>query len=342
MIQHARQFRLRMINDVHVIPTVLASFLASLVECVEALTVVLAVGSIRGWKSALGGTVAALLTLVVLILLLGSSLTLMPLFLLQTGIGLLLLLFGLRWLRKAILRACGAIPLHDEDEAFAKETASLRSRVPAAGRWDRVAFATAYKIVMLEGVEVVFIVIALGSSASLLVPAAAGAAAAAVCVILLGFALHRPLSSIPENTLKLTVGILLSAFGTFWVGEGIGLAWPGHDGSLLALVAIYLLTGLGLILVFRRHAERAMPVGSSSPRRRREPVIARWSKEILSMFIDDGRLAIGIVTWVALSALAVRVLPLANAAQAWGFTAGLSVVLSLSAAHDMQRRSHPV
>ena len=330
-----------MIHDVHVIPTVLASFLASLVECVEALTVVLAVGSIRGWKSALGGTVGALLTLVVLVLLLGSSLTLMPLFLLQMGIGLLLLLFGLRWLRKAILRASGAIPLHDEDEAFAKETASLRSRAPAAGRWDRVAFATAYKIVMLEGIEVVFIVIALGSSGALIVPAAAGAAAALGCVILLGIALHRPLSKIPENTLKLAVGILLSAFGTFWVGEGIGLAWPARDGSLLALVAIYLLIGAGLILVFRRQAARTLPGGRSSPPPRRDPPIARWSKDFLSMFIDDGRLAIGTIGWVALSALALRVLPSADAAEAWGFTAGLGVVLSLSAAHGTPRAAQP-
>jgi uncharacterized membrane protein len=339
--QHARLCRTKMINDVHVIPTVLASFLASLVECVEALTVVLAVGSIRGWKPALGGTVGALLTLVVLVLLLGSSLKLMPLFLLQTGIGVLLLLFGLRWLRKAILRASGAIPLHDEDEAFAKETASIQSRAPAAGRWDRVAFATAYKIVMLEGIEVVFIVIALGSSATLIVPAVAGAAAALGCVTLLGFALHRPLSKIPENTLKLAVGILLSAFGTFWIGEGIGLAWPAGDASLLALVAIYLLTGGGLILVFRRHADRGPAVRRSPPPQPRRPLIGRWSKEFLSMFIDDGRLAIGTVAWVALSALALRVLPSADAADAWGFTAGLGVVLSLSAAHGMQRTSHP-
>jgi uncharacterized membrane protein len=267
-----------MINDVHVIPTVLASFLASLVECVEALTVVLAVGSIRGWKSALGGTVSALATLAVLVLLLGSSLTLVPVFLLQTGIGLLLLLFGLRWLRKAVLRAAGAIPLHDEDEAFAKEAASLRSRAPARGRWDRVAIVTAYKIVMLEGIEVVFIVIALGSSATLIVPAAAGAAAALGCVTLLGLALHRPLSKIPENTLKLAVGILLSAFGTFWLGEGIGIVWPARDGSLLALVGIYLLIGGGLILLLRRQAYPVRIVSQSSPPQPRRPVVARWSK----------------------------------------------------------------
>src|ERR1700733_4915345 len=141
-----------MINVVQVMPTVLASFMASLVEFVEALTVVLAVGSVRGWKATLGGTAAALLTLVVLVLLLGRSLALVPIFLLQAGIGVLLLLFGLRWLRKAILRAAGALPLHDEDEAFEKEAASLRLRGPAGQRWDRVAFATAYKIVMLEGI----------------------------------------------------------------------------------------------------------------------------------------------------------------------------------------------
>src|SRR5665213_4513178 len=196
-----------MINLVQAMPTILASFMASLVEFVEALTVVLAVGSVRGWKAALGGTVSALLTLVVLLLLLGSSLALLPIFPLRVGIGLLLLLFGLRWLRKAILRSSGAIPLHDEDQAFAKETATLRLSKLADGQWDRVAIATAYKIVMLEGIEVVFIVIALGSSAALILPAVAGAAAALGCVALLGLALHRPLSKIPENTLKFAVGV---------------------------------------------------------------------------------------------------------------------------------------
>lgn len=325
-----------MINDVHVIPTVLASFMASLVECVEALTVVLAVGSVRGWKATLGGTVGALLTLVVLVLLLGSSLSLIPLFLLQMGIGLLLL-FGLRWLRKALLRASGAIPLHDENQAFAKETVSLRSRTPAGDRWDRIAFATAYKIVMLEGIEVVFIVIALGSSPVLIIPAAAGAATALVCVTFLGFALHRPLSKIPENTLKFAVGVLLSAFGTFWVGEGIGVAWAARDWSLLALVVSYLLTSSGSVFLFRRRAYIALIVARPVPPQPERHLIGRLSKELLSMFIDDGWLAMVTVAWVALSTLALRLLPQAAAVEALGFTAGLCAILFFSGARAVRR-----
>jgi Ca2+/H+ antiporter, TMEM165/GDT1 family len=331
-----------MINVVQVMPTVLASFMASLVEFVEALTVVLAVGSVRGWKATLGGTAGALLTLVVLVVLLGRSLALVPIFLLQVGIGVLLLLFGLRWLRKAILRAAGALPLHDEDKAFEKETASLRLRVPADHRWDRVAFATAYKIVMLEGIEVVFIVIALGSSAAFILPAAVGAAGALGCVVLLGLALHRPLSTIPENTLKFAVGILLTAFGTFWVGEGIGVTWPTRDGSVLALIVIYLLIGSSLVFLFRRRADTAFAARHSISPQARRNLISRLSSELISLFIDDGWLASGTVAWVALFALALRVLPHAGALSAFGFTVGLGAILSISGARALQANRNRV
>ncbi len=322
-----------MLDVVHVMPTLLASFMASLVECVEALTVVHAVGSVRGWKPALGGTAGALATLIVLVLLLGRSIAAMPLSFLQTGIGLLLLLFGLRWLRKAILRAAGAIPLHDENAAFEKESASLRSSKRAGGRrFDRVAFATSYKIVMLEGIEVVFIVIALGSSAGLLVPAAIRAVTALGCVVALGLILHRPLSRIPENTLKFVVGTLLSAFGTFWVGEGIGIAWPAQDespsGARRGLPVHRVRDGDGVFAV--------MPC----PRRARAPLQhtrieierpACWG-ELVSMFMDDGWLALATVTWVALSAFAVHRLLLAAVWNAQGFTVGLAVILMISGA----------
>ena len=154
----------------------------------------------------------------------------------------MLLLFGLRWLRKAILRAAGVIPLHDETAAYARETGSLRAAGPAGGAWDAVAIATAFKITMLEGLEVVFIVIAVGAGGvGLLVPAGLGAAAALLVVAALGIVLHRPLSMVPENTLKFSVGVLLAAFGTFWVGEGLRLAWPGGDWSILGLTLGYLL-----------------------------------------------------------------------------------------------------
>lgn len=148
-------------------------------------------------------------------------------------------------MRKAILRSAGVIALHDEALAFAKETEVLRREASASlGGWDRVAIATAFQIVVLEGVEVVFIVVAVGAAGGLLVPAIAGAGAALLLVLVLGLAMHRPLAQIPENLLKFAVGVLLSAFGTFWVGEGIGLAWPGEDWSVLALVAGYLAVAL--------------------------------------------------------------------------------------------------
>lgn len=220
----------------HTGPTVLAAFLASMVEFVEALTVVLAVGSVRGWRGALGGAGAAVLLLAVLVLILGSALTRIPLGTIQLVVGTLLLLFGLRWLRKAILRSAGIIPLHDEAAAFRTSTEAMRGHAAARG-FDRVAFATSFQITMVEGTEVVFIVIAIGAGGTgLLWPATLGALAALLVVVALGVALHRPLASVPENTLKFVVGVLLSAFGAFWVGEAAGMDWPGGDWSIPVLV----------------------------------------------------------------------------------------------------------
>ncbi len=230
----------------HAAATFTAAFLASLVECVEALTVVLAVGVTRGWRGALAGSGVALAVLLILVAALGPALTRIPIDWVQLTVGLLLLLFGLRWLRKAVLRAAGLLPLHDEEAAFATETDRLR-RGGVASTWDGVAVATAFKIVMLEGVEVVFIVVAIGASGGALGPASGGAVAALLLVVLLGLVLHRPLSAVPENSLKFVVGVLLSAFGTFWVGEGIGVDWPGADWSLLLLAAAYLVAALGTV-----------------------------------------------------------------------------------------------
>jgi uncharacterized membrane protein len=244
------------LNWTHAGPSILAAFLASLVEFVEALTVVLAVGSVRGWRGALSGSGVALVVLLALIAVLGTALTHIPLDAIQLVVGTLLLLFGLRWLRKAILRSAGVIPLHDEAAAFAKETAAMR-QIGGGGGWDRVAFATAFQITMLEGTEVVFIVIAIGAGGTgLLLPASLGALAALVVVALLGLAIHRPLANVPENGLKFVVGVLLAAFGTFWVGEGIGLAWPGADWSILALIAGYLVVALLAVQLSRAQAGR--------------------------------------------------------------------------------------
>lgn len=236
----------------HAWSTVLAAFLASTVEFVEALTVVLAVGTVRGWRGNLAGSGAALVALLVIVAALGPALTRIPLEVVQLGVGTLLLLFGLRWLRKAILRAAGVVPKHDEAAAFAEQSEALRRQASAGPGLDRVAVATAFQIVMLEGLEVVFIVVAVGAGGvGLLVPASIGALVALVAVVVLGIALHRPLSAIPENTLKFGVGVLLSAFGTFWVGEGAGLGWPGADWSIPGLCAAYLAVALVAVAVCR-------------------------------------------------------------------------------------------
>jgi uncharacterized membrane protein len=224
----------------HAAPSVLAAFLASLVEFVEALTVILAVGSVRGWAGALSGTGGALAVLLALVGLLGSALTHLPVGLLQLVFGALTLLFGLRWLRKAILRSAGRLALHDEAAFFARATQNMR-QAPGGVRWDRLAFGAAFQITMLEGTEVVFIVTAIGAGRSgLLLPASLGALAALLVVAALGVALHRPLSRVPENSLKLIVGVLLSAFGSFWFGEAVGVDWPGADWSIPALIAGFL------------------------------------------------------------------------------------------------------
>jgi len=249
-----------MIDWTHAGPSLVAAFLASLVEFVEALTVVLAVGVVRGWRPALLGTGFGLAVLFLLVIVLGPALARIPLDIVQLVVGALLLLFGLRWLRKAILRAAGVIPLHDEAQAFAAETALLRQGAVSGDAWDWVAIAAAFKIVMLEGIEVVFIVIAIGAAGGLLLPASIGAAAALLLVILLGLVLHRPLASIPENTLKFVVGVLLSAFGTFWVGEGIGAAWPESDWSILALIVGFLVLALVMVPLCRARSRAAVEV----------------------------------------------------------------------------------
>jgi Ca2+/H+ antiporter, TMEM165/GDT1 family len=319
----------KLVDVTHTMPILFTSFMAALVECVEALTVVLAVGALRGWRSALGGTAAALVTLLAVVLLLGRSLASFPISALRIGIGLLLLLFGLRWLRKAILRASRVIPLHNEQQSFVKQSASLRLSLPSGGRFlDQIAFATAYKIVMVEGIEVIFIVIALGSDAGLLVPAALGAVAALVCVALLGLAMHRPLSRVPENILKFAVGVLISAFGTFWVGEGIGIAWRGEDLSLLALVVAYLGVACAMVIAFRGRAAAPTAISRTVSTNPTRGLLARVLTAIVSMFIDDGLLALATGIWVALCAVAVHVRLLTPVWEALGLAFGLVAILA--------------
>jgi Ca2+/H+ antiporter, TMEM165/GDT1 family len=240
-------------------PAISSAFLASLVEVVEAFTIVLAVRTLRGWRPAAFGAGAALGALGALIALFGPLLSLVPLQFLQLVIGVLLLLFGMGWLRKAILRSAGIIPLHDEDAIFATEAAQLtttinRTRVSL----DWIAGLTAFKAVLLEGLEVVFIVIAVGAGHGILWPASLGALAACVVVLAIGIAVRRPLAKVPENTLKFAVGTMLSAFGVFWTGEGLGITWPGQDLALVVFAALFLAVGVITASGVRRPALEAL------------------------------------------------------------------------------------
>lgn len=236
-------------------PAILAAFLASLVEVVEAFTIILAVATVRSWRPAFAGTVAALVALAVIVVVLGPMLSLVPLHALQLVIGVLLLLFGLRWLRKAILRAAGIIALHDEMAAFAEESELLHEAERRhEAHLDWIAGIAAFKAVMLEGLEVVFIVIAVGAGRGLLVPASLGALAACALVLVVELVVHRPLARVPENTLKFGVGVMLSSFGVFWTGEGLGVDWPGADLAIVAFVIVFLAVGLATVSLSRRPA----------------------------------------------------------------------------------------
>jgi Ca2+/H+ antiporter, TMEM165/GDT1 family len=248
--------------------TATASFLASAVEFVEALTIVLALGVTRGWRASLWGAAAALVILGSAIVVVGPSLTRhVSREWLQLVVGVLLLTFGLQWLRKAILRSTGYIALHDEEEAFASETAAAR-RAPGERRLglDWYAFTVSFKGVLLEGLEVVFIVVGFSASSADRVPAVAGALVAFVLVLVVGIAVHRPLSRVPENLMKYSVGLLLSTFGLFWLVEGLNavassahpVEWPGGDLALpVILVAWFACAQLSMYALRRAGSEPA-------------------------------------------------------------------------------------
>ena len=196
------------------------------------------------------GTAAGVALLAVLVIAFGPLLALVPLGALQLVVGILLLFFGMRWLRKAILRYAGVIALHDEASIYARQKATLATS-DARGSFDWLAIATTFNAVVLEGLEVVFIVIAVGATARAILPASLGALAAGVLVVGAGSIAREPLARVPENTLKFVVGIMLTAFGTFWTGEGMGLSWPGDDLALPALIAGYLIASVAAVLIAR-------------------------------------------------------------------------------------------
>ena len=238
----------------HAITAISAAFLASVVEVTEAYTIVLAVGLSRGWRPAFAGATAALIVLALLVATCGPLLGRVPLAALQLPIGVLLLVFGMGWLRKAIVRAGGIIPLHDENAIFANEMAMLQDNRNELTGLDTVGTLTAFQGVLLEGLEVVFIVIAVGTARGLLVPASAGAGLACLLVLLVGSVIHKPLSRVPENTLKFAVGVMLTSFGIFWVGEALGVAWPGADFALGYIAGAFLISGLTMASFLRRSA----------------------------------------------------------------------------------------
>jgi uncharacterized membrane protein len=256
-------------------PVFAASFLASTVEFVEAFTIVLVVGVTINWRSSLAGAFAAAATLAVIIATLGVAIVqYVPIGYLRLVVGIILVLFGLKWLKKSILRYSGLKALHDEEAIFEETRAELRAKgVVIAPRFEPMGVALAYKSVLLEGLEVAFIVITFGSSSVTTTcssscgigSAAIGAAIAGVLVILLGAVVRAPLTKVPENTLKFVVGIMLTSFGTFWGGEGFNIHWPLSDAFILVLVAIYLIATGVLVMMLRQTKQRkSVAAGASS------------------------------------------------------------------------------
>lgn len=253
-------------------PVTIAAFLASAVEFVEAFTIVLVVGVTINWRSALAGAFAAAATLAVIIATLGVALVVyVPIGTLRLVIGIILVLFGLKWLKKAILRYSGLKALHDEEAIFEETRAELRARgIVIRPKFEPFGIALAYKSTLLEGLEVAFIVITFGSSSVTstgiggIGSAAIGAAVAGMLVILLGALVRAPLKLVPENTLKFVVGIMLTSFGTFWAGEGFGYSWPLSDAFILILVALYLLATGILVLALRQSKQRRLATASTS------------------------------------------------------------------------------
>ena len=318
----------------HAGSSTLAAFSASAVECVEALTVILAAGTVRGWRDTLLGVAAALGTLLVAVAVFGAALARVPLDLLRVVVGVLLLLFGLRWLLKAILRGAGVVPLRDEAAAFANQLTSLRRHGAVRG-WDRVAFGVAFQITMLEGAEIVFVVIGVGAGETGFLPASFGALAALLLVAAIGVLVRRPLSRVPENGLKLVVGVLLSALGAFWFGEGIGIEWPASDWSIPALIGGFLAAALVAVMVPDAREPR---VRADRPARVRA---VNWTSTIwrhgTGLLVDDGRLAAAVAAWLLSARL---LLPRLTGGTGWGgpiLFAGLAAIIVESAIRRAER-----
>jgi len=237
-------------------------FLACAVEAVEALTILLAVGTTRSWSSTLTGAAGATAVLAALVVALGPALTSLPIDVLRVAVGGLLLIFGLQWLRKAILRAAGLKARHDEAAAFEQEAQAARSAGRPVG-FDPYSFTVAFKGVLLEGLEVAFIVLTFGANQHRIALAALAAAAAIVCVAAVGIAVRAPLARVPENAMKFSVGVMLTSFGTFWGAEGAGASWPGGDAALAVIIPVLLALSIGFAAVIRRAPVRVAGIAAT-------------------------------------------------------------------------------
>jgi len=235
------------------LPLILTVFIACVVEAVEALTIVLATGITREWKSTFQGMAVALVVLAIITAAIGPAISYLPLTGLRLVVGALLLIFGLQWLRKSVLRATGYKALHDEASAYLREVTAAQAATKESRRGigDWYAFTLAFKGVLLEGLEVVFIVITFGTNQKNVGAAVIGAAAAIAAVTVTGIVVRSPLTKVPENWMKFAVGVMLTSFGTFWGAEGAGVAWPGNDAALLVLVPVVALFGAAAILWLR-------------------------------------------------------------------------------------------
>ena len=263
------------------LPLILTVFVACAVEAIEALTIVLAAGLTRQWRSTFQGMAVALVVLAAIVGVLGPTITLLPLTALRLVVGALLAIFGLQWLRKAILRASGYKALHDEASAYLREVAAAKAapEVSKRGVSDWYAFTLAFKGVLLEGLEVVFIVITFGDNQRNLGAAVIGAAIAVVVVAATGIAVRAPLAKVPENAMKFAVGIMLTSFGTFWGAEGAGVTWPGNDAALLVIVPLVAAVSLGYTAWLRRGRRTieapAQPAAAAVPVTESEEVTGR-------------------------------------------------------------------
>ncbi len=241
--------------NAHELALAVAVFLACAVEGVEALTIVLAVGTTRSWRSALGGVAVATVVLAAVCAALGPALAALPIDALRVVVGGLLLVFGLQWLRKAILRAAGLKALRDEEDEFERDRRAALAAGTPGPRFDPYSFTDSFKGVLLEGLEVAFIVVTFGASAHDVGLAAAAAGVAIAVVVVAGLALRAPLARVPENTMKFAVGVMLTSYGMFWGAEGAGAEWPGGDAALLAIIpALVAFSVLAVVVLRRREA----------------------------------------------------------------------------------------